>query len=292
MASLSDDPLFVIISYVFGFVTITIAAKYDFISSVWSDVRKTRIYGKCILIIALVSCVFLLRYIVVQAKGPDPDYKEACAGFVALLVSFLNLFRSFMGLWQLYCFSHWAQTARTRLKTLLDDGEDSEFFVEGDVESVDEMIINQSIIENKIFTGDVKLFGININLYFLGKDKTPPQNRDSWKTRLKDAPWMERFKDFLFFPIFFSVILIFTGTESFLRVPTAWAYLGEPEEQYIQWATVFLACHPSFIKKSGRKRQNEETTSGRLLERFRRQVLIYCSLHITDIIENLWDMRK
>lgn len=262
---LSNNPQYVVPSYLTAFLFTAILTNHDYISKSWKTVRRTRWFGKFHSLVSCFSIVIISIYVFVQAKSND--YKEMSTGIVAILIIAIHFARTFLGLWQLHCFSHWAKKGIGKFNTVNINAK-SEY-------DVDEIHVNETIIENKLIDGDIKF-----RIRFLSPKRMENINNcQNW------------FCKFLFLilellrilpsviQLFLSVVIF--SNQSFVNNSDApFLEHEEPEEAWIKWAACFLAnCYPEFI---GTDNCEKNSHRNKKFEEFQKNLMLYCALQVQN----------
>ncbi|PXF41917.1 hypothetical protein BWQ96_08369 [Gracilariopsis chorda] len=160
IAALSDKWYIVIPAYVAAFMPWTAFSTKDFISDKWKTVRRTRTDGYINLLCSIIPAIYILFYATTQYTAND--WQEGSAAIAALLFALLHGARSAWGLWQLYVFRTWCAESIDALEamgiTFIFSDKERRHRVEKNCRSAremsDEMLVNDSIVDNQIIHGD------------------------------------------------------------------------------------------------------------------------------------------
>eukprot|EP00178_Gracilaria_changii_P002659 TRINITY_DN1396_c0_g1_i6.p1 TRINITY_DN1396_c0_g1~~TRINITY_DN1396_c0_g1_i6.p1 ORF type:complete len:1292 (-),score=238.65 TRINITY_DN1396_c0_g1_i6:876-4694(-) len=163
--TLSQSWWFIVLAYMSALLPWGVIASTDFIKSNWRSVRNTRRAGQRDLVWTFLPMLYVTFYSFVQAKAAD--YTEMSASAVAALLAALIGVRTVWGLWQLREFRRWAQKSIDSLHALgieyrFHERRDLAHISESEARSSsrlsDEILVNESVIDNAITHGDARCY--------------------------------------------------------------------------------------------------------------------------------------
>ena len=253
---------YIVLSYLLAIGVSSLLVSHDFISKRWRTIKATRNWGRTHLIGSLSAIAILLFYIIVQGRGDESgsDYKEMSTAIIACGFALLHACRTFFGLWQIYCFKNWVLTSLKSINSFYDTGNShSGTFV-------DKIRVNDSIVENKLFDGEAKIY-----ISWIDKESKNPFSigRDVVRSILN------------FIPLVFIVFFDIHKYKKFVSPKDLpFIELKRPKDLWIRWATVFIANFPGNRGDliHGEKNRNSFRETCSLIEDAKRKILLYCCL--------------
>lgn len=106
----SEDRLFALDAYFFAFFPWAVMNNIDFISEEWRTVRRTYRNARIYLASSITLCLYAA--VIAEAQRRTNDNKELEAALVALMLDFVQLMRTLMGILQIDVFVSWSKHAR------------------------------------------------------------------------------------------------------------------------------------------------------------------------------------
>ncbi len=116
LAELAENPLFIILCYVFSFGPWAFLFRDDFISRNWGTIRDTRRMGLTHLWLSIVTLAAVLLYLAAQQQAGD--YKEMMAASLAVSVALYHISRTVCGLVQLQAYQSWCEQTVAYLRKI------------------------------------------------------------------------------------------------------------------------------------------------------------------------------